>query len=190
MRKGSARAGYTLDQIRAKGHAIDHCTLNPRPDQIPRLQKLNIMMSCAPKYIEESPRVLRDYGEKYLAWVAPVKSLLDANVKTVMEVDDNEIFKVGTVFHYLDVLVNREVEGKVYNGNERVDRVRALKMSTNWAAEYVLRADKIGSLERGKLGDLLVLDSDYFTVPEREIRKIKSLLTMVGGKIVHQAPNF
>ena len=190
IEKGSARAGYTIDQIRAKGHAIDHCTLNPRPDQIPRLQKLNIMMSCAPKYIEESPRVLRDYGEKYLSWVAPVKSLLDANVKTVMEVDDNEIFKVGTVFHYLDVLVNREVEGKVYNGKERVDRVIAMKMSTNWAAEYVLRQDKLGSLERGKFADVLVLDRDYFTVPPQEIRKIKSLLTVVGGKIVHQAPNF
>jgi predicted amidohydrolase YtcJ len=190
IEKGSAKAGLTLDQIRAKGHAIDHCTMNPRPDQIPRLQKLNIMMSCAPKYIEESPRVLRDYGEKYLSWVAPVKSLLDANVKTVMEVDDNEIFKVGTVFHYLDVLVNREVEGKVYNGRERIDRVRALKMSTNWAAEYVLRQNLLGSLERGKFADLLVLDNDYFSVPEREIRKIKPLLTMVGGKVVYQASNY
>ena len=107
-----------------------------------------------------------------------------------MEVDDNEIFKVGTVFHYLDVLVNREVEGKVYNGRERIDRVRAMKMSTNWAAEYVLRQNLLGSLERGKFADLLILDNDYFTVPEREIRKIKSLLTMVGGKVVHQAPNF
>jgi predicted amidohydrolase YtcJ len=190
IEKGSARAGYTLDQIRAKEHAIDHCTMNPRPDQIPRLQKLNITMSCAPKYIEDSPRVLRDYGEKYLSWVAPVKSLLDANVKTVMEVDDNEIFKVGTVFHYIDVLVNREVEGKVYNGRERIDRVRALKMSTSWAAEYVQRQNLLGSLERGKFADLLILDNDYFSVPEREIRKIKSLLTMVGGKIVHQASNF
>jgi predicted amidohydrolase YtcJ len=190
IEKGSARAGYSLDQIRAKEHAIDHCTMSPRPDQIPRLQKLNITMSCAPKYIEESPRVLRDYGEKYLTWVAPVKSLLDANVKTVMEVDDNEIFKVGTVFHYIDVLVNREVEGKVYNGRERIDRVRALKMSTSWAAEYVQRQNLLGSLERGKFADLLILDNDYFSVPEREIRKIKSLLTMVGGKIVHQAGNF
>jgi predicted amidohydrolase YtcJ len=190
IEKGSARAGYNLDQIRAKEHAIDHCTMNPRPDQIPRLQKLNITMSCAPKYIEDSPRVLRDYGEKYLTWVAPVKSLLDANVKTVMEVDDNEIFKVGTVFHYIDVLVNREVEGKVYNGRERIDRVRALKMSTSWAAEYVQRQNLLGSLERGKFADLLILDNDYFSVPERDIRKIKSLLTMVGGKIVHQAPNF
>jgi predicted amidohydrolase YtcJ len=190
IEKGSARAGYTLEQIRAKEHAIDHCTMSPRPDQIPRLQKLNITMSCAPKYIEESPRVLRDYGEKYLTWVAPVKSLLDANVKTVMEVDDNEIFKVGTVFHYLDVLVNREVEGKVYNGRERIDRVRALKMSTSWAAEYVQRQNLLGSLEQGKFADLLILDNDYFSVPERDIRKIKSLLTMVGGKIVHQASNF
>ena len=164
--------------------------MNPRPDQIPRLQKLNITMSCSGKYIENSPRILRDYGEKYLTWVAPLKSLLDANVKTVMEVDDNEIFQVGTVFHYLDYMVNREVEGKVYNGRERIDRVRALKMSTSWAAEYVVRQNLLGSLERGKFGDLIILDSDYFTVPEREIRKVKSLLTIVGGKVLHQAPNF
>jgi predicted amidohydrolase YtcJ len=190
IEKGSARAGMTLEQIRAKEHAIDHCTMNPRPDQIPRLQKLNIMMSCSPKYIEESPRVLRDYGEKYLTWVAPLRSLLDANVKTVMEIDDGEIFKVGTVFHYLDVMVNREVEGKVYNGRERIDRVRALKMATSWAAEYILRPQLLGSLERGKFADLVVMDNDYFTVPEREIRKIKPVLTMVGGKVVFQASNY
>jgi predicted amidohydrolase YtcJ len=36
----------------------------------------------------------------------------------------------------------------------------------------------------------LILDNDYFSVPEREIRKIKSLVTMVGGKIVYQTSNF
>lgn len=190
IEKGSARAGLTLDQIRAKRHSIDHCALNPRPDQIPKLKHLNIFMSCAPKYVEDSPEVLRDYGEQYLAWVAPVKSLLDGGVKTVFEVDDREIFKVGTVFHYLDTMVNREIEGKVYNGKERVDRVLALKTATVWAAEYVEREKVLGSLERGKYADLLVLNSDYFTVPEREIRKVKPLLTMVGGKIVFQAPNF
>jgi predicted amidohydrolase YtcJ len=190
IEKGSARAGLTLDQIRAKRHSIDHCALNPRPDQIPKLKHLNIFMSCAPKYVEDSPEVLRDYGEQYLAWVAPVKSLIDGGVKTVLEVDDREIFKVGTVFHYIDTMVNREVEGKVYNGKERVDRVLALKTGTVWAAEYVERENVLGSLERGKYADLVVLNNDYFTVPEREIRKIKPLLTMVGGKIVFQAPNF
>jgi len=190
IEKGSARAGLTLEQIRAKRHSIDHCALNPRPDQIPKLKHLNIFMSCAPKYVDNSPEVLRDYGEKYLAWIAPVKSLIDGGVKTVLEVDDREIFKVGTVFHYIDTMVNREVEGKVYTGKERVDRVLALKTGTVWAAEYVEREKVLGSLERGKYADLVVLNNDYFTVPEREIRKIKPLLNMVGGKIVFQADNF
>lgn len=87
-------------------------------------------------------------------------------------------------------MVNREIEGKVYSGKERIDRVLALKTATAWAAEYVEREKVLGSLERGKYADLLVLNSDYFTVPEREIRKVKPVLTMVGGKIVYQAPNF
>ncbi|MBI4488219.1 MAG: amidohydrolase family protein [Deltaproteobacteria bacterium] len=190
VEKGSARAGFSLEQIKAKRHAIDHCTMNPRPDQIPRLKRLGITMSCAPKYIEESPKVLRDYGEKYLTWVAPVKSLIDAGVSTVLEIDDRDISKHGTVFHYIDVLVNREVEGRVYTGRERIDRVLALKMSTVWAAEYVMRENVLGSLERGKFADLVVLDRDYLTVPANEIRKIKVLLTIVGGKIVHQAQGF
>jgi predicted amidohydrolase YtcJ len=190
IEKGSAKAKLTPEQIRAAGHAMDHCALNPRPDQIPRLKNLGITMSCAPKYVEDSPEVMRDYGEQYINWIAPMKSLMDAGVKAVFESDDRDIFKVGTVFHYLDTMVNREVEGKVYAGKERVDRVLALKTATSWAAEYVYRQQVLGSLERGKYADLVVLSSDYFTVPEREIRKVKPLLTMVGGKIVFQAPNF
>ena len=49
-------------------------------------------------------------------------------------------------------------------------------------------ADRLGTIEPGKLADLVVLDRDYFTVPDIEIRKIKSLLTLVDGKIVHEAP--
>jgi predicted amidohydrolase YtcJ len=190
IEKGSAKAGLTLEQIQAKRHSIDHCALNPRPDHIPKLKQLGIYMSCAPKYVDDSPEVMRDYGEKYLVWIVPVKSLIDSGVKTVLEIDDRDIFKVGTVFHYIDTLVNREVEGKVYTGKERIDRVVALKMGTSWAAEYVHRENVLGTLERGKYADLLVLNNDYFTVPEREIRKIKPLLTMVGGKIVYQAQDF
>ncbi len=47
--------------------------------------------------------------------------------------------------------------------------------------------DKIGAIEPGKLADLAVLDRDYFTVPDADIRKIRSLLTIVDGKIVHDA---
>ena len=47
--------------------------------------------------------------------------------------------------------------------------------------------DRIGSIEPGKLADLAVLDRDYFTVPDVDIKKIRSVLTVVDGKIVHEA---
>jgi predicted amidohydrolase YtcJ len=45
-------------------------------------------------------------------------------------------------------------------------------------------------LERGKLADLIVLNRDYLTVPEKDIGGIKVLLTLVGGKTVHQNEQF
>ena len=48
--------------------------------------------------------------------------------------------------------------------------------------------DRLGSIEPGRLADLAVLDRDYFSVPDEEIKKIRSVLTMVDGAIVHETP--
>ena len=61
--------------------------------------------------------------------------------------------------------------------------MHALKMWTSWASEYVDKPDKLGSLETGKLADLLIIDRDYFTIPVDDLLKIRPLMTMVGGKI-------
>jgi predicted amidohydrolase YtcJ len=160
--------------------------MNPRPDQMPRLKKLGILVSCAPKYIENtSPEVLQDYGEKYLSWIVPAKSLIEAGVKTVLETDVHFKPTKGP-FSFLELLVTREVDGKVYAGREGIDRVLALKMGTVWAAEYVLKEHVLGSLEPGKWADLLVLNRDYLTVPEREIGTVTPVLTLVGGKVVYE----
>jgi hypothetical protein len=46
--------------------------------------------------------------------------------------------------------------------------------------------DKIGSIEPGKLADLTVLNKDYFTIPDVEIKQIRSVLTVVDGKVAHE----
>jgi hypothetical protein len=65
-----------------------------------------------------------------------------------------------------------------------------LKTATIWATEYVGRKYDLGSLELGKLADYLILNKDYFTVPDRMIRTVRPLMTVVGGKAVYLDPDF
>ena len=60
-------------------------------------------------------------------------------------------------------------------------------MATRWASQYVLRDQVLGSLEAGKWGDMVVLDKDYLNVPDDEIAKIQSVMTLVGGKVIYDA---
>ncbi|WP_426196444.1 amidohydrolase [Massilia sp. DWR3-1-1] len=70
-------------------------------------------------------------------------------------------------------------------GLERVAALRAITID----AAYTLRQEALtGSLEVGKLADLIVLDRDYFTIEAADIARIKVLQTVVGGKVVYQSP--
>ena len=69
-------------------------------------------------------------------------------------------------------------------GMPRAAVLRAITMN----AAYTLRQETTtGSLEVGKLADLIVLDRNFFTIPDEDIANIKVLQTVVGGKIVYQA---
>jgi predicted amidohydrolase YtcJ len=185
IEKASAEAGLSLEQIRAKNHAIDHCTMNPRPDQIERAKKLNVMWSCAPKYLLRTNQVMRDYGEEAAhRWVLPVQSIIDAGGRVTWEQDDADLGIKP--FSGLATLVTRKDESdRVWGARNAIDRKTALMMATRWASEYVLRENVLGSLEAGKWADIVVLDKDFLTVPDEEIAKITSVMTIVGGKVIH-----
>ena len=94
IEKASAEAGISADEIRAKKHNIDHCGMSPRPDQIERGKKLDIIWSCAPRYIEDAADISRDYGEKYAHEMnAPIQNILKAGGKVVMEMDDRRVHR-------------------------------------------------------------------------------------------------
>ena len=66
-------------------------------------------------------------------------------------------------------MTRKDVNGKVWGAQQRVTRNEALYRYTRWSSEYVLREDRIGSIEPRKLADLVVLDRDFQTIPEEEI---------------------
>jgi predicted amidohydrolase YtcJ len=69
--------------------------------------------------------------------------------------------------------------------DQRLTRAEALRASTADCAWNLDQEGRLGSIEPGKHADLIVLSDDYFTVPTQEIRNLRSLLTVVGGRIVH-----
>ncbi len=197
----------TLEQIRQQRWGFDH-NWWVRPDQIPKIKKYGFWLNFqATQFSQAIPYVTNHFGEDYLPWVMPVRSLVKAGVKVVFGTDihigkltdrQERFFNdLGSNFPYRDSVwpwvgtwVTRELHGKVWQPEERIDRITALKGWTINAAGYLLRENDLGSLEIGKLADFIVLDRDYFSVPDREIKDIQTLMTILGGKVVYQAADF
>lgn len=82
------------------------------------------------------------------------------------------------------------VTDQVLGPGQRLSRLEALRAFTVGGAGFSFDEGRRGSLEPGKLADLAVLSDDLLEVPEEEIPRLTSLLTMLGGRIVHQAEDF
>jgi predicted amidohydrolase YtcJ len=84
----------------------------------------------------------------------------------------------------------RNLAGVVTNAGQQISRVEALRLYTEGAAWFSFDDHHVGSFVPGKYADLAVLNQDYLTVPDQMIRKIESVLTLVGGKIVYATAPF
>ncbi len=89
-------------------------------------------------------------------------------------------------FLMLSIAVTRKTDaGHVHGTHQKLSRLDALRTITQWAAWLSFDEDKLGSLEPGKLADMVVIDRDYLKCPEDEIARIRAVKTIVGGRIVH-----
>jgi predicted amidohydrolase YtcJ len=88
------------------------------------------------------------------------------------------------------------ISGKTTTGgqgvvpDQRLTRLEALRIATEKCGWFISLDGQVGTLEVGKLADLIVLSNDYFTVPEDEIKNLTSVLTVVDGRIVYGDAEF
>ena len=202
-----AEGKLTLEEVQAARIQFEHNAVI-RPEQGPTLAKYGIIPNFSGFRVQQSSYggpFLQTYGEKYMGWLEPMKAMADAGVRVVMSTDAH-LTKVpiefkdmnyanewdGSIWPYVEFFLTRRMpnEGVTYDQNERMDRVDLMKAVTINPAYQVLREKDIGSLEVGKLADFIVIDKDYFTIPEDQIHTIQNLLTAVGGKTVFKAPNY
>jgi predicted amidohydrolase YtcJ len=117
----------------------------------------------------------------------PFRTIFDHGIQTGIHGDGVHIAPLNPWLHIYYAVTGVNSFGDQVNPNQHLTRAEALRLFTRNNSWFLRMEDKIGSIETGKLADLAVLDRDYFAVLDGEIRKIRSVLTVVDGKIVHDA---
>jgi predicted amidohydrolase YtcJ len=115
----------------------------------------------------------------------PFKTIVAHGIQTGMMGDGVHIAPLNPWQHIYFATTGVNSFGAHVNGDEQLTREQALRLFTRGNSWFLRMEEKIGTIEPGKLADLAVLDKDYFSVPEVDIRKIRSMLTVVDGKVVH-----
>jgi predicted amidohydrolase YtcJ len=115
----------------------------------------------------------------------PFRTIADHGIQVGIHGDGVHIAPLNPWLHIYYAVTGVNSFGAKVNGDQQLTRQEALRLFTRGNSWFLRMEDKIGSLEPNKLADLVVLDRDYFTVPDVQIKQIKSLMTIVDGKVVH-----
>jgi predicted amidohydrolase YtcJ len=164
-------------------------------EAIQKMAALGVYADMQPAWFFKDTDLLHHVlGSERIRTFHPYQSLMKAGVTVnggsdhMVKLDPDLAINPYNPFLAMWSLVTRKTDrGTVFNPEQAVSRENALKMYTINNAYASFEEGVKGSIEPGKLADLVVLSADILTCPEDDIRKIRPLLTMVGGKIVHDA---
>ena len=120
--------------------------------------------------------------------IVPLRSLLDAGVKVSLATDNVPVSPFLPIWQAV-ARTSYQTKERIAPG-EALSRADALRCATANGAYLTFDEHKKGSLETGKLADVAVLSADPLTTDESSIADTRSLMTMVGGRIVHETPNW
>jgi predicted amidohydrolase YtcJ len=120
----------------------------------------------------------------------PFRRIVDSGIRAGVGTDSTNVSALDPWLSLYYMTTGRNVAGMLTNDGQQISRVEALRLYTEGAAWFSFDEQKVGSFVEGKYADLAVLSQDYLTVPDQAIRKIESVMTLVGGRIVHAVGPF
>jgi predicted amidohydrolase YtcJ len=176
-------AALTREQLRALRPRIEHAQVLSLTD-LPRLARLGVIASIQPTHATSDMNMAEArVGPERIKGAYAWRKLLDAGVRLAGGSDFP--VELANPFHGLYAAVTRQDrQGRPPGGwypQEKLTREEALKLFTLDAAYAAHMEHAVGSLEPGKWADFILIDRDYFTVPESEIDDIRVLATYVAG---------
>jgi predicted amidohydrolase YtcJ len=131
------------------------------------------------------------YGRKAAEHSPPIRRMLELGVPVGAGTDATRVASYNPFVSLYWLVTGKTVGGTaMYPEANRLDRLEALRRYTVGSAWFSGEEIKKGTIEVGKLADLAMLSADYFSVPDEVIKRIESVLTIVGGKVVYGAGEF
>ncbi len=165
--------------------SIEHAFIG-RPDHLPRMRALGLALSVQNHLYLAGPSLVQDRGPARAALTTPVKRYLDAGLPVSSGTDAPVVPypPLWTIYHF----VTRDtIAGGVLGADQAISREQALRIATNGNAWLTMEEADKGAIEPGKLADLVLLSEDPVTCPAPRLRDARVLLTMLDGRIVHDA---
>jgi hypothetical protein len=164
---------------------------NASEDNLKRMKSLGLVWGVQDGPYFGGERLQRDEGIEKAKGLPPIATALRLGLTVAGGTDAHRVSSYNPFVSLQWYLDGTTIGGVKTRGDaEAPSRRQALEMYTRNSAFMANDDDRRGTLEPGKFADLAVLSSDYLTAPVSEIGKIRSLLTMVGGKVVYAAAPF
>jgi predicted amidohydrolase YtcJ len=181
-----------MTPIKDLRYCITHANF-PSQRNLERCKELGVCADVQPAWLyKDGHTLLKVLGPDRMRWFQPYKSWLKYTIvgggsDHMLRFDPLDSTNPWSPWLGIWIAVTRTLErGGVHRPDESLTREDALKLYTINNA-YLHREEKLkGTIEVGKLGDVIMTDRDVLTCPSLDIRETKVLLTVVGGKIVHE----
>lgn len=131
--------------------------------------------------------ITAQYGREGLERMAPLRMLLDNGIPFHIEGTEPDDDKDYPTWYMRLAVTRLSKRGDVIAPQQALDREAALLALTRWPARFIGASDSLGSIEPGKLADLVVFDGDIMAVPIEKLAERLPVLTLVGGKIAYES---
>src|SRR5213075_2849785 len=164
---------------------FDHCeTISDR--NLERVKALGGGIAIQHRMDYQGEYFLDRYGNKAAERTPPVRKMLELGIPVGAGTDATRVASYNPWVSLYWMVAGKTVGGTpLYTEANRLDRTEALRRYTLGSAWFSGDSGKKGAIAPGQLADFVALTEDYFSVPDEEIKALESVLTVLGGKIVH-----
>jgi len=170
--------------IVGKRWTIEHGFI-PQSDQFPRMKALDLVISAQDHLYLAGPSLVRYWGAQRAAWTTPMRAYLDRHF-IVAGGTDSSVVRYPPLWVIYHFVTRDTISGGVLGPDQRISRQEALRVETINNAYLTFEEAMKGSIEPGKLADLVVLPEDILTCPDKRIQQMRVSMTMVGGRVAYE----